>query len=208
VRLLDKDVALVREDVRVTESTKGRYAATLPLEGLGMEIPRGYVSIEAGVGQRKVRFVTTHLESATDLIRIPQAEELDKILGDERLPTIVVGDFNTLDPGPNNPLNDGTYQYLTGAAGLRDAWLLRAGHPNDRGFTSPHAPDLRNAPANLYERIDLVFLKNFPQTRGRGHHGSLQAEVIGEEEEDRTSSGMWPSDHAGVVVTLDGKIAD
>jgi hypothetical protein len=205
VRLLDTDVILVSEDVAVSGSTSGRYAVALPVPDLGVEIPRGYVSIVAQIGARKVRFVTTHLESAFEEVRLPQAQELAEILARESLPTIVVGDFNTLDPGPPNPMHDGTYQFLTGVAGFADAWMQRKGNPNDIGFTSPHAPDLRNPVADLYERIDLVLLKNFPKNGERFSPGSVHAEVIGEEAGDRTASGMWPSDHAGVVVKLNGK---
>jgi len=202
VRLLDTDVILVSEDVAVSGSTSGRYAATLPVPDLGAEIPRGYVSIVAQVGARRVRFVTTHLESAFEEVRLPQAQELAEILAREALPTIVVGDFNTLDPGPPNPMSDGTYQFLTGDAGFADAWMLRKGNPNDVGFTSPHAADLRNPVADLYERIDLVLLKNFPRNGERFSSCSVHAEVVGEEEADRTASGMWPSDHAGLVAAL------
>jgi hypothetical protein len=31
---------------------------------------------------------------------------------------------------------------------------------------------------------------------------AVAAEVLGEEPEDRTAAGLWPSDHAGVVATL------
>jgi hypothetical protein len=31
---------------------------------------------------------------------------------------------------------------------------------------------------------------------------AVAAEVLGEELEDRTPAGLWPSDHAGVVATL------
>ena len=207
VRLLDMDVVLVREGVGVSAATSGRYIAALPIEALDAEIPRGYVSIVARVGIRQVRFVTTHLESAFEEIRLPQAQELAALLAAETLPTIVVGDFNTLDPAAPNPLNDGTYRFLTTDGGFRDAWMLRPGHRDDAGFTSPHDPDLRNPAANLYERIDLVLLRNFPQKGDRFSPGTVHAEVIGEEEADRTQSGMWPSDHAGVVVSLNGKTA-
>jgi hypothetical protein len=206
VRLLDMDAVLVREDVRISSSTSGRYLAALPVPDLGVEIPRGYVSVVADVGGRRVRFVTTHLESAAEEVRLPQAQELAAILAAETLPTIAVGDFNTLDPAAPNPLNDGTYQYLTSDGGFADAWLLRRGHDGDPGFTSPHDPDLRNPAAHLVERIDLVLLRNFSPRGDRFCPTTVHAEVIGEEEPDRTSTGMWPSDHAGVVVKLNGKI--
>jgi hypothetical protein len=36
----------------------------------------------------------------------------------------------------------------------------------------------------------------------RGGFDTVDADVVGEESTDRTPSGLWPSDHAGVVATL------
>jgi hypothetical protein len=36
--------------------------------------------------------------------------------------------------------------------------------------------------------------------RGRGH--VLHARVVGDEPDDRTAGGLWPSDHAGVIATI------
>jgi hypothetical protein len=86
-----------------------------------------------------------------------------------------------------------------------DVWMMLPGCPEITGFTYPHESDLRNEVANLNERIDLILLKNCP-ARADGLWLSCRcAEVIGEEESDRTAVGTWPSDHAGVVATLGWK---
>jgi hypothetical protein len=42
----------------------------------------------------------------------------------------------------------------------------------------------------------------FHASPNAGIVGGVHADVAGEELDDRTASGRWPSDHAGVVVTL------
>ena len=46
----------------------------------------------------------------------------------------------------------------------------------------------------LRSRIDFIFLKNGWQP--------LVVDVVGEEQNDRTATGLWPSDHAGVSAML------
>jgi hypothetical protein len=73
-----------------------------------------------------------------------------------------------------------------------DAWIVA--RPGENGFTCCQAEDLLN-PLNLAsERIDLVLF--------RGDFGVMAADILGEDPADRTESGLWPSDHAGVAATL------
>jgi len=53
---------------------------------------------------------------------------------------------------------------------------------------------LLNPGSTLSRRIDLVLV--------RGDFAVLGIDVVGGESSDRTPSGLWPSDHAGVVATL------
>jgi len=65
---------------------------------------------------------------------------------------------------------------------------------SDPGPTCCQADDLMNETSRLTGRIDMVF-----------HRGDLTpttASVVGNQPEDRTPSGLWPSDHAGVVTTF------
>ena len=202
VRLLDADVILVRDDVQYSNVIKGNYSVALPVPVPTtppdtLDIFRGYVSINANVGQKSYRFINTHLESFVELIRLAQAQELTTIFSGETLPIIMVGDFNTGDPMPPNPYNDVTYQFLTMIAGYEDTWVYNLKGNQDEGFTSPFSAALQDPYPNLYQRLDLIFAKNF-----EGPIGPVQAEVIGIRFKDRTPSGLWPSDHAGVVAKL------
>jgi hypothetical protein len=48
--------------------------------------------------------------------------------------------------------------------------------------------------STLTKRIELVLTK--------GGFNPVAVDVVSEESADRTASGLWPSDHAGVVATL------
>ena len=66
--------------------------------------------------------------------------------------------------------------------------------PGDPGFTCCQDADLLNPTSKLSERIDLVLF--------RGNFSAIHADIVGDNPANRTSSGLWPSDHAGVVATL------
>jgi len=55
---------------------------------------------------------------------------------------------------------------------------------------------LLNARSKLKHRIDLVLL--------RGPFAVENINLIGNKPSDRTLSGLWPSDHAGIVATFAG----
>jgi hypothetical protein len=76
-------------------------------------------------------------------------------------------------------------------AGFRDSWLEL--HPDDPGKTGWQAPLLDNEESQLTHRIDYVLT--------RGDISATSAEIVGEASGDRIG-GLWPSDHAGVVVEL------
>jgi hypothetical protein len=69
--------------------------------------------------------------------------------------------------------------------------------PNgDTGYTCCQDKTLRNDVSMLVKRIDFVF------TRGFNGHVIGASRTVGDEPEDRLPSGLWPSDHAGVVTML------
>lgn len=201
VRLLDSDVVLARQDVVVSGVTAGNYFAVLPTAFAN--IPRGYVSLNATVGQKTYRFVSTHLESYSEEIvdiRMAQAWELVGILSGETLPIIMVGDFNTYAPSSLNTAWP-TYEFFVGS-GYTDVWPYNLVGSEGDGFTASHASDLRNPVPQLDRRIDLIFVRNQGGPAGQNEFGPVQAFVLGDELNERTPSGMWPSDHAGVVAKL------
>ena len=72
------------------------------------------------------------------------------------------------------------------SAGFTDAW--RSKRSPDPGFTCCQAENLLNPTPLLNRRIDLVLF--------RGGFGVADISLIGNRPADRTSSGLWPSDHA------------
>jgi len=200
VRLTDYDVVLARVDVAVANVVERNYQTNMYLEDLELEVLRGYVALDAKVGHKKFRFVSTHLEAFTGnpefdyfiaQIQMAQAMELVGTLADEEKPIVMVGDFNS--PAPLG----GTYQYVLSEA-YNDVWNTNLLDCNPEGYTFGHDADLNNEFADFYERIDYIF------TRNPGDDTVLPtwAIVVGDEYRNRTPSGLWPSDHGGVVAKL------
>lgn len=192
IRLTDREVILARKGLKIDNVIQKKFNATVPvsLGGLSFNIPRAYASVEATLAGRTIRFMTTHLEmgSAEPIQRL-QAKELLQTIAANTLPTILVGDFNSDANGTTTQ----TYKDLIGA-GLTDIWNIV--NPNDPGFTGSQQENLRNSPSTLNRRIDLIF------TRSADNLAVLNATVVGDEERDRTPSGLWPSDHAGVIAAM------
>ena len=202
MRIVDRDVILSRSDVQISNNFHDNYWAVLPVDtSIGLVIPRGYVSVEAKVGNRSYRFVNTHLEAAAiEELRMAQAAELITVHAEESLPIILVGDFNA--PAPTNQ----TYNLVLGA-GYEDSWAEydQTWEKNPDGNTWGHKADLSNESPSMIERIDFIFVKS-PVAPNYG-----PVAVTGDESTER-SGGLWGSDHAGVVTQLDfstmvGKLA-
>ena len=143
------------------------------------------------------RSITTHLDGDcldfTSAIQVAQANEILHGPANTALPVIWVGDFNSNADGPNvDSFNTPTYGNLI-AAGFEDAWRIE--NPDNPGFTCCQAADLLNPVSALSRRIDLVLF--------RGDFEVEDVDIVGEDLDDRTPSGLWPSDHAGVVTTLE-----
>ncbi|MGW7403249.1 endonuclease/exonuclease/phosphatase family protein [Streptomyces sp. NPDC054833] len=197
VRLSVRNVILARvspsRPVKVSNLQVQTYAVQHVLQSpVGSITSRnGWASVDATVDGRTFRFVTTHLEPLPPFaVQRAQAQDLVASAADTDLPVVFAGDFNTAANDPQNPTYP-TYQFLIGS-GFTDAW--RAAHPGDPGFTCCQAPDLRNPVSALSLRIDLVLF--------RGDFEVRNIHLVGNEQSDRTPSGLWPSDHAGVVATL------
>lgn len=182
-RLTDSDVILARGDVAVSRPVAANYTSTLTIEMLALEIPRGYAAVDATVNGVTYRFVNTHLEAFSPELRVAQMQELVDILSDETLPVIVLGDFNTRAP------NGAAYQILL-SAGYIDIWQMDS---EGTGNTCCQASDLRNAVNDNSVRIDQIFVGNLELP------ASVMTYTIGDKPSDRLASGLWPSDHAGVV---------
>jgi endonuclease/exonuclease/phosphatase family metal-dependent hydrolase len=208
VRLLDADAILVRGDVQISNPIKGNYFAALPVPDLGISIPRGYVSVEATIEGKSYRFVNTHLEPFLEQVRLPQVHELYSVFAGETLPIFLVGDFNTLEPTGPSPTGDATYMFMTDTAGYKDSWVYNLRGNQGAGYTNPFSSNLMDPYPDLYQRIDFIFIGNYGLPAGRHLFGPVQAEVVGDRMQDRTPSGLWPSDHAGVVAQFHLKTTD
>jgi endonuclease/exonuclease/phosphatase family metal-dependent hydrolase len=204
IRLTDRDVILARTDVsssklQLSNKQTGNYStfASLPIGQTGQSIKllRGWGSVDVTLRGQTFRFINTHLEQEGQLnaIQVAQGNEILNGPANTTLPVILAGDFNSRADGTGTA----TYDNLI-HAGFKDAWSIT--HPRELGNTWGHAADLRNTTVDLTQRLDLVLFRNTlsvtPNLCG------LDADVVGDELGDRTPSGLWPSDHAGVVATL------
>lgn len=200
VRLTMRDVVLVDErtkDLDVLASGGANYNARIPLPTVAgvFTILRGYAYADLELGERRFRFVDTHLEAFLDPIRVAQAQELVAAGGPiqgERV--IVVGDMNS-DPNGAGGSPPGAWNVLT-AAGLIDVWPLV--RPNDPGYECCLRTDSLTdppTPSPFDHRIDQIFV--------RGDVRPLNAKIVGTNPAtSRTRSGLWASDHGGVVSKL------
>lgn len=197
VELIDSDAILVRDDVTVSEAHEHDFIARLPIPGTGLDIVRGYTSVNATIGPRTIRFVNTHVESAPIPQLLPvqlgQIQELLMTLAAEPLPVILVGDFNT--PAHLGAASAPGYAMLLDN-GFVDLWTRQARGRAEEGGTCCHDPDLSNPDSNLDQRIDLIFVRSHAPD---AIAGKAFVEVMGDEPEDWNRFMLWPSDHAGML---------
>jgi endonuclease/exonuclease/phosphatase family metal-dependent hydrolase len=205
ISLTDHDVILRRSDVAVDNAATGNYDAVFAVNVGGVEVAftRGWTAVDATVRERTYRFVNTHLEVqggggiTPPEIQAQQAEELIELLASETLPIILVGDFNS---GPDDPV--GQPYSLLSDAGYLDAWNAQVHPPADEGLTCCQDADLLNAVSVLDERVDLIWVRNDQGKLKSSLAVTKVADVLGDEPADKTPSGLWPSDHAGVANEL------
>ena len=202
IRLTDRDVILARTDLPSSElklsnvqTANFHTKVSLPIgtTGQSVTIQRGWGSVDVTSDGHKYRFINTHLEQEGffNQVQIAQGNEVLSGPANTSLPVILVGDYNSRADGTGTP----TYSNLTGA-GFTDAWS--ATHPGELGNTFGHEPLLLNTTPNLTQRIDLVLFRGSLSDS----LSALDADVVGDEPDDRTPSGLWPSDHAGLMARL------
>jgi endonuclease/exonuclease/phosphatase family metal-dependent hydrolase len=194
VRLTMYDVILVkkRRGLKITKRLHKNYVERIGVQTQAgtLTSKRGWTAVDGRLKGRRFRFVNTHLEAATEATRVAQAQELIAAGGPLRVrrPIVLVGDFNSDPNGTESPSS--AFDVIEGF-GFRDAWPRRFGP----GFSCcTDSSDLSDTTAVAFDhRIDLILTK--PRLR------AIRGEVLGDEASDR-SGGLWPSDHAGVVMTL------
>ena len=215
VRLTDYDVILARGDVEVSRPIGENYANTFTLEMPALKLPgnaavegatalgvtyrivdghleasivvqRGYAAVDATVSGITYRIVNTHLEAFDSNIRVAQAQELTDRLREERLPILLLGDFNSAAP-------DGRSYQLLQSAGYVDLWQADS---EGTGKTCCQDDDLKNEVSDLSKRVDIIFLRNLQLP------ADVLTHTVGDKPSDRSASGLWASDHAGVVAQI------
>ncbi|HSG10097.1 MAG TPA: hypothetical protein VLA36_17190 [Longimicrobiales bacterium] len=199
----DRVVALRRTDVTLTASAQGTYAARFSLGPV--TLTRGWIRMSVDFDGIPYHVVTTHLETqGLAPVQAGQAQELlNGVVAGLDGVTVVSGDLNSdAAAGPGTPSWTPTYD-LFRDAGFADAWLDSGHDARDPGFTCCQDPDLMNAFSLLDERIDHVLIRTSPDPSRSGRvPGSVKVEIVGEESNDRTPSGLWRADHAGLVAGL------
>ena len=202
--LVDYDVLLARRGVGVSNVTAKNYQAYLPvnLGPIPVAIKRGYVGADLTILGRSFRVVSTHPEPRTPVKEVQEAQvaELLQDLSVTTLPVVVAGDFNSEPSDPAGSPHDQMIQ-----AGYTDLWTARIGRP-ESSATCCHSPDLQDATSMLDRRLDYVWIKADAHRRV----GPAVMTVFGDELKERTSSGLWPSDHGGLfagVVLVPSQIA-
>ena len=203
VRLTMRDVILVKGGLKVEDSGSAQYRTRISfaIAGVPFAFIRGYTWVDVRKGTKRLRVVNTHLESQSSGIAALQAGEL--LAGPAHVtgrPVVVVCDCNS-DPldgsgKPEDPTPHWTaYRLLTGS-GLWDEW--KQWSATDPGFTSGFGELVDDPDTTAIDhRIDLVL--------ARGVDGSAlrvdRAVVVGTDPAEKVG-GLWPSDHAGVVLRL------
>lgn len=190
VRLTDREVVLVRDGLAIDSALTGDFESNLTLPSpLGGEVTilRGWAAVDVSLGDQPVRVVTTHIEVGPFAgVQEAQVAEIRAGPANVEGPVVVLGDIN------DGPTGD-AYEELLGEE-LEDAWLSSEAPVTTDGATCCYDTTLLGDSTELSERIDIV-------AAGQGAHTRAATRVV-DAPADRTSDGRWPSDHAGVVVTL------
>jgi hypothetical protein len=181
VRYTDRDVILVRTDLKVSQlkiesSQAGTFNTllTIPTFFGDITIQRGWVSIDAKMRGQTYRFINAHTEAFHPFVQYIQTGELMQGPAATSLPAIVTGDFNS-DAEAGEP----SYVLML-ASGFSDTW--EATQPVEPGFTWPlfiESPLIFTTPI---QRLDLILT--------RGSITAVNSDRLGEDPvQDITPSG-------------------
>jgi len=192
VRLTERTAIIARTDPRaplkLSHPQQGgfQHVSVLPTLNGPFPLGGGWLSVDATADGRTFRFITTHLDGFSPAVAGAQTGELLAGPAATDLPVLIAGDFNSVTTDP-------AYGDLV-AAGFTDVWAAR--NHERPGLTCCQVPpdSIVNPVSQLSTRIDYIF------TSGRS--APRDVHVVGDNPSARTASGLWPSDHAGLVATL------
>lgn len=194
----DRVVMLVHDDIADYDTDQGLYDARIPLGPV--DFVRGWVRVSTQIDGVLHHFVATHLETqAARAIQESQSSQLrEEILAGLDGVTVLLGDLNSdAEADPSAPSYTATYGDLL-ADGFRDAWSNR-GRGSNVGATCCWGPD-----RTPDQRIDFVLVRSTRIADDKGRHrGWFSADLVGASPDDQISEGLWPSDHVGLVATID-----
>ena len=192
LRLTMRDMIIARKGVKTKGSKSANYQARFEtsIGGVVVFADRGWVSTQAQVGDAKFRFVNTHLEAFGDpAIREAQAEELVKGPAKSKKDVVLVGDMNSDKDDTGG--DEGAYNVIR-KAGFVERQIKGGTSGHDESLTNP------NDQGEFDRTIDFVFVNNKKIKLDKGNSA-----IVGRDDPSlRTPSGLWPSDHAGVVSSL------
>ena len=186
IRLTVRDVIMVRHGspARVIDSGGGQYGHRIDvtLAGVDFAFIRGYAWADVAVGRARLSGLARFSPMAA----------------------VIVCDCNSdpnsgaVRPQDNAPLS-AAYQLLTERGGFSDLWPQQRSSAGP-GFTAGLSELVNDPTADGFtRRLDLVLAR---PSAGTGVT-STNGDVIGDELTDRDDgTGLWPSDHAGVVMHL------
>lgn len=191
IRLTQRDAILARVGTKVStgKTYKGQYSKTfiVPTQAGTANSKRGWVAVDAKAGGKSFRFVNTHLEAYGGDIREAQAKQLlgsGGPLTSKTKNSILVGDLNS---DPRQPAADAAaYKAIVGAGFVNVFSKLPA--------TSGQNELINNPVSELKNSIDHILMR--PKQAK-----VLKTQVVGNKASQRIS-GLWPSDHAGVVANI------
>jgi endonuclease/exonuclease/phosphatase family metal-dependent hydrolase len=186
-RVVDREVVLASKGaVTVTHVRKGNYAAHIdvPIPGLPTPFPypRGWVAVDVTKGGKAFTVLSTHLDAFEPSVQGTQAHELLGLVS-SATPTIVLGDMNSDPTDVAWPAHGILVSSTTGFAdAAAELGATAASCCYDAVCSDPNA--------KLTRRVDLVLHSPHFEPRGVALQGTTM------------SSGLWPSDHAGVLAVL------
>ena len=211
VGMVERGVILARTDLppgqlKLSNPQSGTYSCEFckvtienPITKEQIPFTDSWESIDAKVRGKTFRFITTHLDALepSGVVRFLQARELLEGPANTSLPVVLTGDLNAGPQTPPPVTGPAAYEALVGG-GLSDTWVAAGlGAPP---LTCCHLAfeDLVNDPNAEFtagQELDHVFT--------RGDFTVLDEHLVGDKvPTPKPEPFIWPSDHAGMVSTL------
>jgi hypothetical protein len=195
-RVVDHEAILMRTDLppgflNVGNPQAGHFATHLSIPTFGIDIVRGWCSVDVFTRGQRFLLICTHLEDEM-APPIQEAQGLELLAGPANVntPVVIVGDFNA---DPLHRTGTTTYDAVV-AAGFKDAWQTLHPHDPAGGLTWGHDPYLADPATAFNRRIDYVFY--------RGNMFAPTSTAIMDSRISLTEPPLWPSDHAALTASF------